>query len=150
MVWVELSCGRAEANAVPSFVTLLCNVGKILSSCKSCYLHLLRFSYGLHHSRMCPHGPRWWHCPIHLPCGSRQLLLDTCHNNRNPALFLMGMKGVEKVTILRNAASGSVGFQDIAHPVRNVFVCVCICKRESIRDSLSTSTIRSCGRLLAS
>lgn len=56
------------------------------------------------------------------PVVQQQLLLNICHNNRNLALFLMAIKGVEKFTIVRNAASGNGGFQDITYPVKNVFV----------------------------
>lgn len=49
----------------------------------------------------------------------------------------MGIKGVEKFTILRNAASGNYGFQDVTYPVKNVFVYVCICKRERTSGTAS-------------
>lgn len=42
----------------------------------------------------------------------------------------MGVKGVEKFTVLRILTSGNDGFQVIMYPVKNGFMYVCICKRE--------------------
>lgn len=52
----------------------------------------------------------------------------------------MAIKGVEKFTIVKNAASGNGGFQDITYSVKNVFVCVCVCKREKASGTASAQT----------
>lgn len=94
--------------------------------------------------------------PLLALCQCDRLICASCgstaasawHLHRNPGLFLMGTQGVEKSRILRILTSGNDGFQDIGYPEKYMFVFVL--KRASIRVSLGTNTVGSCGRVQGS
>lgn len=64
----------------------------------------------------------------------RQFLLYPPHVHRKSALFLTGITGADKFTVLRNTATRNGGFRGILDPVKDVSVSVYARVREPQRQ----------------